>query len=73
MDLHYAKDFGQTWTFEATKHVDANTLVGFSTNLKSGNYIAAIEHVNCDNTEFKINVSNDDVVNFEYGKVENSL
>ena len=72
LDLHYAKDFGQTWTFEATKHVDANTLVGFSTNLKSGNYIAAIEHVNRDNTEFKINVSNDDVVNFEYGKVENS-
>lgn len=73
LDLHYAKDFGQAWTFEATKHVDANTLVGFSTNLKSGNYIAAIEHVNCDNTEFKINVSNDDVVNFEYGKQFNDV
>ena len=70
MDLHYALDHGKNWTFEATNHVDANTLVGFSTDLKTGNYKAAIEHVNRDNTEFKINVSNDDVINFEYGKVK---
>lgn len=56
------------WGLLVTKCVDANTIVGMQSNLKTGQFSVGMENVLSDHTELKLNLSSADVINLEYTK-----